>query len=308
MSVIFTSCKALERAENIRAVYDRLDCKKAFAKVQDWRKNPDLAPYRVRVTDEFVTASPGKVIMIGHSMCGGKTYGLDQPRPYFDRRYSGLLDFVIASGRECIPFVAKQCGVPEERVLALGTPRSDACIGKGKGDGKTFLYMYRAYLYAPTYRGSGEPPMPDIDWKLLDGMLTDKEILAVKPHTMTGSVLHGHYRHIVEISANDPSMPYVMDCDVLITDYSSILFDAQLMKKPVILFEKRPGYVQSRGMYFRYPEEYASRYCTDEKTLACLLKIADGQNDADRQCVERVCGACDGHATERVVRLIKEQL
>lgn len=305
MSVIFTSNKAFERAENIKTVFDAYDGKKGFAQTVNWLHNPDMTAYSIRVCDEFITASPGKAVFIGHGFGAGKTGGLDQPHPYFSKRYAELLDYTITTSEEMIPVVARQIGVPEKSVLPLGMPRTDAYIKSHKGDGKTFLANKKAYLYVPTWRTLQETPMPKIDWRIIDRALTDDEVFIVKPHPMTRRILEHNFRHIIEISSDKPTTPYMIDADVVITDYSSILFDAHLLRKPLILFEKSAGYLKTRGMYFNYPEDYSSRFCSSEKELVDMMRISTGQNDADLLCIKRFASACDGHSTERVVDLIR---
>jgi len=302
--ILFTSNKTLERAENIKTVFDAYDGEKEFVKTIDWRHNPDMTPYSVRVCDEYITASPGKAVFIGHGFGAGKTGGLDQPRPYYSRRFAELLDYIVTTSEEMIPIVARQTGVPEKSILPLGMPRTDIYLTSKKGDGKTFLAKKRAYLYVPTWRTSEETPLPLIDWSLIDESLTDNEVFVVKPHPMTKRILFGKYKHIVEVSHDEPSNPYLMDADVVITDYSSILFDAHLLRKPVILFEKIPGYLQTRGMYFNYPYDYASRFARRERDLIDLMKNCEGQLEADLRCIKRFASACDGHSTERVLNLI----
>lgn len=308
--VLFTSGKSLERAENIKAVYDAYDGEKAFIQDNPWKHNPELTSERfsLRVTDEFISVSPGKAIMIGHGISGGKTFGLDQPHPYYNRRNASLLTYVITTSEAMIDITARQSGVDPSQVLPLGMPRTDAYFGAKKGDGNTFLAEKRAYLYAPTYRGREETPMAFIDWKWIDSQLTDDELLVVKPHTMTKHLLNGEYKHIVEVSSDLPSKPYLIDCDVLITDYSSILMDAHILEKPVVLFEKQEGYLATRGMYLEYPKGYASRYCTNEMNLVNLIRNADAPGEEDIRCRQITAAACDGHSTERVVKLIKELL
>lgn len=310
---LFTSNKELSRAENIAALFDFYDDDKQFIRTYPGQSDARLSSdrYSVRVCDEFIGASPGKAIMIGHGIACGKTYGLDQPHPYHSESHGGLLTWVITTSEEMIPVTARQSGVPESRVLPLGMPRTDQYFGRKKGDGGTFLADKRAYLYAPTFRNSNEGRQPDIDWRLLDSLLTEDEIFLVKPHMVTKSILDGPtgtYRHIVEISSVIPSAPYLIDCDVLITDYSSIMFDAHILRKPVVLFEKEHGYVRTRGMYLHYPDDYSSRYCQTERELIDMLRNAKGQGDADRRCLKRTAGACDGHSRERIVALIKETI
>lgn len=309
--VLFTSNRPLLRAENIRAVFDVYDGDKVFIQTNPWKSDPRLSSseFSLRVCDEFIGASPGKSVMIGHAISGGKTYGLDQIYPYHRKENAELLTYVVASGKEMVPVVARQSGVPEERVLPLGVPRTDVYIGACKGDGGTFLAGKRAYLYAPTFRNREETPMSGIHWELIDRVLTDDEVFVVKPHMVTGSILKGRsYRHIVEVSPGLASTPYLMDCDVLITDYSSIMFDAHLLRKPVILFEKVCGYLQTRGMYLDYPSGYASRYCTDEMELVNIMRDAKKQGAEDIACMELTAGACDGHARQRIIDLIRSMV
>ena len=58
-------------------------------------------------------------------------------------------------------------------------------------------------------------------------------------------------------------------------------------------------------MAFPYPEGYASRYAVNEEMLIDIIRQADKPGEEDLRCLEAGCGACDGHATERVVALIK---
>ena len=309
--VLFGSGKPLERAENLKAVYDTYDGPKVFVQLDPWRRHPEITSgkYTVLVIDEFPTQSPGKCIAIGHGIAGGKYSGLEQPHPYVKRRDADVITYAITSGAAMVPTVARYSGLRECQVLPLGMPRTDSYMGKRKGDGGTSLAEKKAYLYAPTYRSPEETPMPVIDWSWLDGQLLDDEVLAVKPHTMTGNILpSGRWRHIVELPAYEPSAPYLIDCDVVVTDYSSILFDGYLLGKPAVLLEKQKGYTETRGMYLDYPGQYCSRYCTDEKALLTMLRGADSLNETEKECIRFVADACDGHAAERVCALIRSLL
>lgn len=304
--VLFASTKPLERAENIRALYEAFDGPKEHIQVNGCRRHPAIrsGAFSLMVIDEFPTETPGKCIMIWHAIQGGKYIGLDQPYPYYSPSHAKLMDFIVTSGHGAVEMFARCSGLPEEKILPLGLPRTDAYIGKHKGDGQTVLAEKRSYLYVPTFRTNDETPFPEIDWKWLDENLQENELLAVKAHTMTGSFGLGRYRHIIEIPSGEPSAPYLTDCDVVITDYSSIMFDGYLLGKPAVLFEKRKGYGDTRGMYLDYPLEYCSRYCTDEKALLYFLRTSYDLRNTERSVLHLVADACDGNATERACRLI----
>lgn len=304
--VLFASVKKLERAENLRTVYDAYDGAKEFIQANGCRRHPAITSgaYSLMVIDEFPSETPGKAIMIGHAIDGGKSYGLDMPHPYYYAWQAQLITYYVTTGTRMVPTYAKCSGLPEERILPLGAPRTDRYIGKRKGDGGTVLGKKRSYLYVPTFRTSAETPFPEINWAWLDRELTDDELFVVKHHMMTGSVRMDEYRHIIQVHPNEPSAPYLMDCDAVVTDYSTIMFDAYLLNKPVILLEKRKGYTETRGMYLKYPDQYSSRYCTDEMQMLEMLRKADGLGETERECISMVADMCDGHATERVCELI----
>ena len=304
--VLFASVKPLERAENIRALYEAFDGKKEFIQVNGCRRHKSIrsGAYDLMVIDEFPAETPGKCIMVWHAIQGGKKIGLEQPEPYYSERQAPLMDFIVTSGTGAVWMFAGCSGLPADRVLPLGMPRTDAYIGKRKGDGHTELAKKRSYLYVPTFRAPYEPAFPDINWDWLDEALTDDELLVVKCHMATDGLGVGNRKHIVEYSPYIASAPYLYDCDVVITDYSSIIFDGYLLRKPAVLFEKDSGYTDIRGMYLKYPEQYCSRYCKDERTLLRMLREADGLTETERKATSLVADACDGHATERICRLI----
>ena len=104
----------------------------------------------------------------------------------------------------------------------------------------------------------------------------------------------------------EPSVNYLYDADVVITDYSSIIFDGYLLKKPAVIFEKERGYVFKRGMYLDYPFGYCSRYARTEEALLNHLRDATRMTSVEKKCIQKIADACDGHSCERICELIHE--
>lgn len=298
--ILFTSQRPLERAENIKAVYDAYDGEKAFAKMNPYRQIPDLnsGKYELQVTDELPSATVGKCLFIGHSFGLGKTYGLDQPHRYFNR--PDLVTCAIAASEEIVPIVAKQCGISESQVMPIGMPRTDAYFTK-----KRKTSTRKNYLYAPTFRpyGGWTP-----DWDVLQMWLNDDEDFIVKPHMVTKHIPLEPTKNIVEHSSGLPSADYLVQADVLVTDYSTIMFDACVMRKPVVLFAKdRYKYLKTRGMYCTYPAMYSDCFCDNEKDLVQNLRTVRWTNHMET-VREYHAGACDGHSVERCLDLIRSMI
>ena len=302
--VLFASLRPLERAENIKAVYDAYDGDKEFIRLKR-ESNPQMTSeeYSLLVADDFPMETPGKCLMIGHGMGAGKTYGIDQPQAYHSRTRADLLTHCIASSKEMVPYVESYSGIPADRILPIGMPRTDAYFKPWKKTGEK-----RTYLFLPTFRPAGATGLQRINWERIDEQLEDDERLIVKPHMVTKHLLNGEYRHIEEASSEDGTIPYLMDADVVITDYSSAMFDALVCKKPVVLFEKDWNhYLVKRGMYCRYPQEYSRYHSQSEDALVEMLRTAEWDEFfEDRR--EFFAGSCDGHSVERTCEVIRRMI
>lgn len=310
--VLFSCFRPIERAENLRAIYEAYNGPKQLVHSYDpgYEAEVTSGKYDLMVIDDFPACTPGKCISIGHGIEGGKYVGKDQPgTPYYYPSVADRITYLIAAGHGTVDISAGCAGIPRERVLPLGFPRTDQYVGKRKGDGHTVLAEKRAYLYVPTFRDKGETPFPEIDWDYIDNCLSDDEVFAIKPHPwysqyVAKTIISKQYMHIIQLSGDEPSASYLYDADVVITDYSTIMFDAYLLRKPVVLFEKNPGYLQTRGMYLPYPGGYCSRYATTELALIRHLRHAKRLRMEEKKCIEYVADACDGHSCERICKLI----
>jgi CDP-ribitol ribitolphosphotransferase len=115
----------------------------------------------------------------------------------------------------------------------------------------------------------------------------------------------------MELPFEEPTEFWLRSCDVMMTDYSSTMFDAYMLGKPVVLLvDDKDEYLSGRGMYHPYPDFYSSRwlYAEDnEEALVSMLReaAANGMGDAEKECLSAVAGACDGHSTERLCDLIR---
>lgn len=309
---LFVSQNPLERAENLRAVWEAYDGPKDFRHGTDAMRKAERDGYTAIVCDCLPAYIEGKdrckVVNICHGMTGNKVYGLDEPHsPWANSDAYAQTDYAIAASRASVPIVARQLGIPEDRVVPLGFPRTDAYFAeRSKRPG-------RNYLYAPTYRNPDIGGwLPRIDWAKVDSLLEDDETLTVKRHYFTHEPLVGmELEHVREVKPSEPTTPHLMECDVLITDYSSIMSDAYLCHVPVILtVDDKREYTADRGMYYDYPSAYSSRWLRaegNEDVLVDMLREAadNGMGDVERHYMELTAGACDGHSTERVCELVR---
>lgn len=315
--VLFVSEHDMERAENLRAVWDAYDGDKEFKRgIWQMRTAPQDG-FSAVVCDSlpaFMTDKGDcKSIVINHSVIG-KKYALDESRSGIDKQAFQQIDATICASTALKPIIAGWFDLSQDDVHATGFPRTDRLVGSHKGDGGTFLADYRrVYFYAPTYRGNDDNGwLPFIDWRKLARMLEDDEIIVVKRHYFQGHPLIAcGVDKVYEIEPHHASTPYIIDCDVVLTDYSSIFVDAHLAGKPVVLVvDDKNEYCGTRGMYLDYPNDYSDRTITAEGNESALLDMLReaaqyGITKAEQRSIELVSDMCDGHSTERVCDLIR---
>jgi CDP-glycerol glycerophosphotransferase len=107
-----------------------------------------------------------------------------------------------------------------------------------------------------------------------------------------------------------PDIRYLyLAADLLVTDYSSTMFDFAVTGKPILNFTYDLDYFQNelRGFYFDLaPAAPGPLLSTSDEVLAAIAELGRTPwvpNDRYRAFQETFCSLEDGHATERVLDL-----
>ncbi len=97
--------------------------------------------------------------------------------------------------------------------------------------------------------------------------------------------------------------------DVLITDYSSVIFEYALLNKPIIFY--CPDHTEyDRDFYLNFPDDLAGEFVTDPENLAHAIQrnLMNPELTDLAEFRNRYLDACDGHSAHRIAKLIKEYL
>ena len=258
------------------------------------------------------------VVQLWHS-CGlmkkiAYDTGEDIPAGYRGNMF-GNYTWLTLSAQECVAVHARALRIPESRIRAVGVSRTDYYFDKA-WNRCCREHFYDAYpqargkkiaLWAPTFRGNAAHPV-------LKGLEAVRE--AEKNSSSDWYFLikaHPHVdAHGPVSNCRIPTEELLCVADVLITDYSSVLFDYLIYGKPVVLFapdleeyEKNRGfYIDYRSLPFPLVEEEDGKKLLD----AVERSPADYESYQKelKEWKERYTGACDGHATERILKLVSE--
>ncbi len=167
-------------------------------------------------------------------------------------------------------------------------------------------------LYAPTFRGKvADAVSPDVlDYEQMHRKLGDEWVILCKHHPFVKNppaVPENCKGYVLDVTQDLPIEQLLMTADVLMTDYSSVIFEYSLMERPMLFLDyDLEEYTAERGFYFPLEELTPGPVVrsTDE-VIEALQHVEEWFDpDAMQAFRQKFMGRCDGHATERLLQIM----
>ncbi|MEU6240863.1 CDP-glycerol glycerophosphotransferase family protein [Streptomyces sp. NPDC047024] len=206
-------------------------------------------------------------------------------------------------------FKLMESGYPRNDVFYTATADDVRRLRKKIGipEGKT------AVLYAPTHRDYTKGYVPQLDLGRLTDALGDDFVVLMRGHhfyerTAEVQALEASSR-VIDVTAYTSSEELQLAADVLLGDYSSMMFDYANLDRPIVVYANDwDAYKISRGVYFDLMDEAPGHVARTQDELHEIFTSGawkDEQSDALRDTFRRkFCEYDDGRAAERVIRQI----
>ncbi|MER6441013.1 bifunctional glycosyltransferase family 2 protein/CDP-glycerol:glycerophosphate glycerophosphotransferase [Streptomyces sp. NPDC001185] len=201
-------------------------------------------------------------------------------------------------------------------LLEYGYPRNDRYFNTGRDEiaaireGLGIAPEQTAVLYAPTHREYAHVG-PLLDPDRLAAELKPDHVLMLRSHyyDAEGKEPESGGGRVLDVSKHPVVEDLCLAADVLVTDYSSIMFDYAGLDRPIIVYAPDwEMYRSARGVTFDLLEQPPGAIATTEEELAKVLLDGHADNDAAKQARaefrNRFCTFDDGRAAERVVRRV----
>jgi len=164
-------------------------------------------------------------------------------------------------------------------------------------------------LYAPTWRDDRLAHVDHIDVAAFTDALGPGHVTLIRGHSRTlrvGQDVRGS--NVIDVTGYPDVADLYLVADVLITDYSSVMFDFSVTGKPILFFtpDLEDYRRRLRGFYFDLLEAAPGPVVQDAAELVTLVKNREAvaADYADRYAAwrERFNPRDDGHASDRVVQ------
>ncbi|MFG1953117.1 CDP-glycerol glycerophosphotransferase family protein [Micromonospora sp. NPDC048830] len=281
---------------------------------------------------DFVRKRPGSVHVQTHHGTPVKVMGLDQqryPLGAVGMDFGDLLrrvdrwDYSVSANAFSTQ-MWERAYPAAYTTLEVGYPRNDRLVTAGPDEvreARSRLGLApgdRVALYAPTHREHLPGYRPPFDPGLLLDSLGPAGRLLVRSHYFhdrdrrhraTGPVLSAGGSRVLDVSDHDRIEDLYLAADVLVTDYSSAMFDYAVLDRPIVVYAPDwEAYRLARGVYFDLLTEPPGAVATSFPALLDLFRSgavdAAAATAARRRFRARFCALDDGHAAERVVRRV----
>ncbi len=206
-------------------------------------------------------------------------------------------------------------------VLETGYPRNDQLTGPGAAERRAQARArlglrkgQRAVLWAPTWRDDDveDTDVPDgLDVAALADRLGSDWVVLLRRHYYLGHrPAHAGHAQVRDVSDHPDIGELHLAADVLVTDYSSSIFDFVVTGRPVVVYAYDLEHFRDRlrGFTLDLETELPGPVVQDPGVLAEVLAgLPEVQSAwAERYATfrERFCSLEDGRATDRVVEMI----
>lgn len=297
--------------------YAKLSSIKAFIKAAEFMRLYAKARY-VFICDNFLPVASCKkskhttVVQLWHSCGLLKKMGYDTtediPPHYIGNVYKNY-DLVTVSAPCCItPLTSGMCQ-PSGIVQATGVSRTDIYFNVewNKQCRQNFFSQYpeaagkKIILWAPTFRGNAANPyLPGIDdIQEMEQQLGEKYFVLYKVHPHIDKKYHLSNCQI-------PTEQLLPVADLMITDYSSVVFDYIFFERPYVLYAPDlEEYKRRRGFYVPY-HALSPYIVTQKDKLSSVIELALNTKHHEwiTECRNFHLASCNGKASEKIIKIL----
>ena len=208
-------------------------------------------------------------------------------------------------------------GIEQEAVIPTGLPRIDTFLdpaeqaGRGRSAYEAFpaLEGKRVIMFAPTFRGRGASQAhydySRIDFQALYGLCGEDTVVAFRMHHFIHEpvpIPDSMRDRFIDVSEYRNGNDLLLVTDLLITDYSSIIFEFSLLERPMLFFAyDEEVYSAVRGFHRPYKETAPGKVCHTFDELLDAIRTEDFELERGAAFRDENFDVIDTHSSDRVI-------
>ncbi len=277
-----------------------------------------------RLLNTFKRQEDTRIFQLWHACGAFKTFGytrLGKPGgPHqFDKNHR-MYDYAIVSSQEIARHYAEGFGISDTAVIPTGIPRTDIFFDSDyqKRIRSELCEKYpvikdkKVLLFAPTFRGNGQVTayydIEKLNINELKETLGDEWVIIVKLHPFCRErfiVAEEYEDTIIDLSDVDELNDLLFVTDLLVTDYSSCVFEASLLNIPMVFYVfDLEEYVRDRDFYYEFESFAPGKIVETQNQLLECIKTGDFEQYKITDFKNKFFDNTDGKSSERVAQKI----
>ena len=345
--VAFLSSRRADMTGNLGFVYDMMKEDKSYdiqilldpdpLKVMKLKNVVKLAylaaTSKVLLVDDFFPAlnrfelrKETKLIQLWHACGAFKTFGFSRlgkkGGPTQTSKNHRNYNYAIVSSKEIAKYYAEGFGITSSHVVATGVPRTDIFFNETYKE-KVVSEFYEKYphlrdkkiiLFAPTFRGNGKGSAyytsSRFDAVQVYENTNHEYAIIIKHHPFVKDHIDipKEYEHdIIDMSNESELNDLLFVTDLVITDYSSLIFEASLLNIPMLFYAyDLRRYIATRDFYYEYELFVPGKIVSSQSKLIKAINKKDFESEKIEGFKKQFFDHLDGRSTERLIQLIQD--
>ena len=292
-----------------------------------------LATSKVILIDDYIRSvyeiknrKDNYLLQVWHACGAFKTFGFSRLSKdgcwSQDSRSHRTYNYCLVSSKSVSKYYAEAFGMNIDNVISTGIPRTDIFFDETyKMDVREKIYSSypalkdkKVILFAPTFRGlskkEGNYPHYRFDYKKIFDQLGDEYRIIIKhhPHVNNKLIIADEYKDkVLDLSTNEELNELLFITDILITDYSSVVFEAALLNIPMLFYSfDLDEYISSRGFYYEYLDFIPGKLVESMNEIITAISIGDFEENKIKNFKKNFFDYFDGKSGRRVCEFINQ--
>ena len=264
-----------------------------------------------------------KNIMFQHGMAGIKKIGVDMQvkRGIHKKHFVEKYDAIFIEGKLETDILVHAMCQDRNVFIKSGLPRNDSLVNvspekvNGIKEKLSIPLDKKVILYAPTFREQNidyeknNYLLLPFDFQKLEESIGDEYVMVITAHYEVSRFLDALPQN--KFVYNAFGYPEINDLliisDVLISDYSSVVFDYSILERPIFCFGyDYDDYLKQRGFYSDLEIMFSKGVLRTQEELVEAIQKMDYQAEAifTKKMIKEKYLASYGNATEKAVKIL----
>lgn len=290
----------------------------------------DMAQSRYILIDDFYPIiypiplrKQTKLVQVWHAMGAFKTVGFARKGNHdrFSMTHRNY-DAAIVSSPSIRKDYARAFRMDVNHVYSTGIPRTDVFFDNNYIQEKK-KELYNKYpllkdkkviLFAPTFRGNNIHnayyDFDRLDFKHFQEKLKNEYVCIMKMHPFVKNIDFSQLdsQFYIDLSSEREINDLLFVTDLLITDYSSVIFEASLLNIKTIFYAyDLEEYIASRNFFYPYDEYTFGPVVKNQEELVNAILNSNIDTEKLKAFKDKFTISCDGHSSQHFVDIVLKE-